>query len=101
MAGIYLRLSSVCKLVIMKYKFVYACNHLPKEKQGVTLFAGVSGVPPCCMSPNGDLNFISIPSQKSSLLTLPCYKYSITFVCSISRNLKWRSYIFSFCTILK
>jgi len=56
------------------------------------LFAGVSGAPACCMSPNGDVNFISIPSQKF----LPCYKYSITFACSISRNLKWTSYIFVF-----
>ena len=32
--------------------------------------------------------------KNSSLLTLPCYKYSITFVCSLSRNLKWTSYIF-------
>jgi len=34
-----------------------------KKNQGVTLFAGVSGLPACCMSPTGDVNFVSIPSQ--------------------------------------
>jgi len=33
-------------------------------KQGITLFAAVSSTSACCIPPNGDVNFISRPSQK-------------------------------------
>jgi len=44
--------------------YLSAGNHLPKVKQRVTLFATVYGAPPCCIQPNGDVNFISKPLQK-------------------------------------
>jgi len=53
---------------------------------------------PCYISLNGDVKFISSPSQNLSPITLACYKYCITtLVCSISRITLNEDRIF-FCT---
>jgi len=35
-----------------------------KQNKELMLFAAVSGAPACCITPKGDVNFISRPSQK-------------------------------------
>jgi len=52
--------------------YLKACNHQPKEKEGVTLSVAVSGTPPFYNQPAGDADFISRPSQNFSLITLAC-----------------------------
>jgi len=47
---------------------------LTETKTRCNVFAAVSDVPICCIPPNGDINFISRPSQNSTLITLTCYK---------------------------
>jgi len=56
-----------------------------KWRQGVTLFVAASGAPACCIpAPNGDVSFISRPSQKflfdisgvlQILFNLPCLQH--------------------------
>jgi len=74
-------LSSLWKLVLMKYKLVPKRLYSPtKNKKGVTLFAAVYGAPACWIQPNDDLSFTS---RRANTF--------ITFVCNISRSLKWSS----------
>jgi len=65
MAGLYLRFKLRVEVGDNEIQTcIPACNHQSKVKQGVTLFAAVSDAPACCIPPNGDVDFISRPSQK-------------------------------------
>ena len=71
-------------------------------KQGVTLFAPVSGVPACCIPPHDDVNFISRPSQNFLVDVFGVlhilYNVSLSAASTVALN---ENRAFLFCTVLK